>query len=234
MCCDQQAIILAKSDVKGFEKVAINESWNRDRHTIRLLLSICPVGGTLGFIAVLMSYMARTRPWEQPAHPPLASSIMLGIPGFMAGVLVSAIIARFESAEWIRPRAFRIWCLWGLAYGISLPLMTGALMPIFDPIIRLIFGAIGFMDFLSDMLDSIFRMPWTIFIQGTIGLPSGLLMGIIFAIGSWLLDVLNSIYGEKSRAISPYFVSILFSLIILSTYYLIPVKWILRLGWGSG
>jgi hypothetical protein len=158
----------------------------------------------------------------------------LGIPGALAGLLASAVIARFEGTEWIRPRALYVWCLWGLAYGIAVPFLTGAFLPFTTLILLFASGEMGLAQFGRDLLDSFFKMIWSAFIQGVIGIPSGLVTGTLFGIGSWLVDTLGSPHKTEPSRLLPFATGLFLAMLFLFLFYAIPISWISRLGWGPG
>ena len=116
--------------------------------------------------------------------------------GAMAGGCLFTLIFLLPVLRWIGSRAeesriLPIWLFVGFSYGIFTVFLIGASLPfVFAFQINILdFRSLG--KLIDDLIDAIFRMPLSGFTFGVFALYIGLIAGMIYGIGAWLIDMLN-------------------------------------------
>jgi TRAP-type C4-dicarboxylate transport system permease small subunit len=78
-----------------------------------------------------------------------------------------------------------------VVFGLLLPFVTGALLPASHVFLGLSLGVIQSGELISGLLSSIFRMPVEIIVHVAQGILTGMLIGVVFGVGAWILDRIN-------------------------------------------
>ena len=107
------------------------------------------------------------------------------------------MLARIATSDWAGQRAdsartLFVWIGLGLGYGILLPAITGMLVPISSVFMAVGGGVITPAEALPAAFDSIVRAPYAGLVQAGLGMITGLLAGLVFALGAWMIDAANS------------------------------------------
>ena len=125
--------------------------------------------------------------------------------GTMVGGCLFTLIFLLPVLRWIGSRAeesriLPIWLFVGFTYGIFTVFLIGASLPfVFAFQINMLdFRSLG--KLIDDLIDAIFRMPLSSFTFGVFALYIGLIAGIIYGIGGWIIDMLNRMNYAHSYA----------------------------------
>ena len=78
----------------------------------------------------------------------------MGITGFIAGVLVIAILLKLVGLDNAETRSLFVWFLVGIVYGVTLPLVTGALIPLGTVLVQTLLGQMPLSGIFSNLLES--------------------------------------------------------------------------------
>ena len=114
----------------------------------------------------------------------------------VVGAGVFALIFLLPVIRWIGSRAeesriLPIWLLIGISFGFFTVFLTGASLPLVFAIHLNVINFTSLGTLANDLLDSVFRAPLRSFTFGVLALYVGFLVGPIYGIGAWLIDILN-------------------------------------------
>ena len=114
----------------------------------------------------------------------------------VVGAGVFALIFLLPVIRWIGSRAeesriLPIWLLIGISCGFFTVFLTGASLPLVFAIHLNVINFTSLGTLANDLLDSVFRAPLRSFTFGVLALYVGFLVGPIYGIGAWLIDILN-------------------------------------------
>jgi hypothetical protein len=202
------------------------------RKAWRLAFSVSLCAGALGAAGGIISLIARARFWETPQHPPIGQGLHIGVTGFLAGLLVAAALLKLTGVSAYRPRSIFVWLLAGLIYGVTLPFVTGALLPLGAVLVQTASGAEDLAVLLPRLLDAVFAMPWAALAQGFLGLAPALLAGLCLALAAWGADLAAC---SQNRTLSTYGalgIALLVAAGGLGFTIWGPASLLSRLGWG--
>ena len=114
----------------------------------------------------------------------------------MVGGCLFTLLFLLPVVRWIGVRAeesrvLPVWLLVGIAYGFFTVFLIGASLPFaFAFQINILdFRSIGKM--LDDIIDAFFRAPLSSFTFGVFALYVGIIAGILYGVGAWIIDMLN-------------------------------------------
>ena len=112
------------------------------------------------------------------------------------GGCLFTLIFLYPVLRWIGSRAeesrvLPIWLFIGISYGIFTVFLIGASLPFaFALQINTIdFRSAG--DLINDLIDAFFRAPLSSFTYGVFSLYVGFIVGVIYSVGAWIIDMLN-------------------------------------------
>jgi len=88
-------------------------------------------------------------------------------------------------------RILPIWILVGLTFGVCCVFLTGASLPIVFAFQINILNPTSLGTLIDDLIDSLFRAPLSAFTFGVFALYIGLVAGIFYGVGAWIIDMLN-------------------------------------------
>lgn len=110
--------------------------------------------------------------------------------------LITALIL-YPTLRWIstnieESRILPLWLGIGIAFGITTIFLAGASIPFTGTLtFHLIKDIPSFTALRDDILDSFIRAPLFSFTYGVLSLYTGIITGITFGIGAWLIDIIN-------------------------------------------
>jgi uncharacterized membrane protein len=148
------------------------------------------LAAALGAAATLITFVISTDISREPEHLAFAPAMFFGATGGIAGALIVWPIISWLSKD-NAAHSFREWMLAGVVFGLLLPFVTGALLPASHVFLGLSLGVIQSGELISGLLSSIFRMPVEIIVHVAQGILTGMLIGVVFGVGAWILDRIN-------------------------------------------
>ena len=179
------------------------------RRRIRLATSMALYGGALGAASILISLLNRTPFGADPEHLRLIDSVFISLAGAIAGIAVALPLGYFMGgASGAKPSNLLLWWAVGLAFGLALPFVTGALVPLSLVFEDLSIGLIRPGQVFERVLDSVFRAPLNLFVNGALSMFTGLLAGAIFGTGGWVADMFNASRRPVAAKVGPWVVAI--------------------------
>ena len=202
---------------------------------LRLAINLALLGGVLGSAQFLINLLAQTEFPKEPAHLALASSLIVSSRALVAGALLAAMFSSIATSDWAGQRAdtartLFVWILLGVGYGILLPLVTGMLIPISGVFLALGSGFIAPDEALPAAVESIIRAPYAGLVQAGVGMITGLLAGVVFALGAWLIDAANASARLNMSRYGAYAIMAALSALIAAATALIPPATLAKLG----
>ncbi len=202
----------------------------RRRRRLTLLGALALYGGALGASSVLINLLTRTKPWVEPEHMAFVPSTFISISGAVAAILLVLPIAILLGERTDEPRGLPMWLGIGAGYGVLLPFLTGAFLPLSLVFVDLSLGVIEAGDIVTEVLSGLFRTPLFMFVHGTLGLFTGLLTGVVFGAGAWAIDRLNGSPHLPASQVSPWAVAVVLGLIAVVVAVFGPSETLAKLG----
>ncbi len=183
-----------------------------DWESVKLTSAVTLYSCALGAAAVLVSFLVRM---NAPQHMTPIPSMFFSLAGALAALLIT-----WPSIYWIAsgnegPRSLWQWSVIGLVYGLLMPFLTGALLPLSAVFVELTIGTIKLGQLWSQSWNAVFQAPAYSFIHGTIGIFTGLLAGALLGIGGWVIDRINSISNPIARRYCPWAMSLILGSIVV-------------------
>ena len=197
---------------------------------LRLAISLSLYGGALGAAVVLISLLTRTKPWVEPEHLSFAPSVFLSLGGALAGILVVWPIAYWLGDRAGEPRGLLSWLAVGFGFGVLVPLLTGAFLPLSVLLVDLNLGVVNSGELFSRVLDALFRAPLSLVVHGALGIFTGLLAGALFATGAWVVDMVNASSNPVASRYGPWAIVVLFGFIAVAIAVFGPADTLAKLG----
>ena len=99
------------------------------------------------------------------------------------------------------PRSLLVCLVWGLVFGLVLPVTTGALLPSSVVLMDWNRDLISVGRVPSELLSAQFRAPINSFVYTSLNIFTGLIFGALFGLGFW---VINRLVSAVNRAVSRY------------------------------
>ncbi len=198
---------------------------------IRFTACVTSYAGALGAAAVLVSFLVKTDIIiREPEHMTLIPSVFLSSAGGLGGVLIAWPLARWLSEGSDRPHNLLIWWLLGVGFGIILPFLTGALLPLSAVFMELALGTIGAGELLSETLNAVFRTPIYMVTHGAYALLTSLLAGGLFGTGAWIIDRFNAASNPSVSRYGPWAVALVLGFAVVAIAAFGPPETLERLG----
>lgn len=166
----------------------------------RLVWSLVLYGMLIAAAAAIVGYIDKPG-IDTPPKRLIASSALF----FVTGGCLFTLIFLLPVLRWIGSRAeesriLPIWLGIGLAFGIFSVFLIGASKPFVIAVLNNIidFRSVGTL--IDNLIDAFLFAPLESFKYGVIALYIGLIAGIIYGIGGWVIDMLNRMNYAHSYA----------------------------------
>ena len=211
----------------------------RDWARMSFAVSIGLYGAILGAVAVLINILSATPFYKDAEYLSLGPSLFLGIAGAMAGGLLTAPFAYrifgeiplLDPTKIRKPRNILIWGGLGIGYGLLYPMLMGAFfLPLTLTMRLLLNNILGPVDVLNEMIEI---MMSSLLRAVTIGGPmlfTGVIAGMFFGIGGWVIDQVNSSYDQMTSRYGTWGITIALSAIIITLSFSISPETLRNLG----
>lgn len=196
----------------------------------RLTISVALYGGAVGAAALFVSLLAQVRFPNEPEHMALLASVFLGSGGALAGGALAALITYSVGQKADKARHLLAWEALGFGYGVLLPFFTGMLIPLSGVFLNLAVGVITAGEVFSQVVDAISRSPAFAFSQGTFGLFTGMLAGLLLGTGAWLIDTANAEPNARVSGYGPWAIAAVLSIGVVAVAAFGPPPTLAKLG----
>ena len=204
------------------------ESWfSRCRY---LVICLAIYGGSLGASALLVNLLSRTKYPNIPEHMTFAPTLFMSGGAFIACALLGAAMAYWSGERDSALHSVIKWLLFGFAFGVVSPVITGATLPVSLLLVNLEAGVISLGDFPTQLSGELFRMPGFAFTQGVFGLFTGLIAGALFGVGALLISSLREVGSGQVAKYGPYAVAIALALLFYAVAAFGPAPTLARFG----
>ena len=202
---------------------------------LRLAINLALLGGILASAQFIINLLAQTEFPKEPQHLSLVSSLIVSSRAWVAGTVLAATISGIATSDWAGQRAdiartLFVWIALGIGYGILLPAITGMLIPISGVFLALGSGFIGPDEALPAAVESIIRAPYAGLVQAGVGMITGLLAGVVFALGAWMIDAANASARLNMSRYGAYAIMAALSALIAAATALVPPATLAKLG----
>ena len=204
--------------------------WPTTRQRITLEACVTIYAAALGGSAVLVYFMVRTEAWEEPVHLALVPATFVSLFGAIAAVLLTWPVVHQLSDGAQKPQGLLLWLVFGIGYGLLLPPLTGAFLPMSVVFIDLSLGIIELGEVPSEFVDAMFRSPLNAILYGSLAIVNGLFAGALFSSGAWLIDRLNASAHPAISGRGPWAVAFLLGGTIIALAAFGPPETLARLG----
>ena len=204
------------------------ESWfSRCRY---LIICLAIYGGSLGASALLVNLLSRTKYPNIPEHMTFAPTVFMSGGAFIVCALLGGAIAYWSGERDSALHSVIKWLLFGFAFGVVSPVITGATLPVSLVFVNLQAGVISFGDLPVQVSGELFRIPGFSFSHGVFGLFTGLIAGALFGIGALLISSLRELGSGPVARFGPYAVAIALALLFYAIATLGPAPTLARFG----
>lgn len=210
-----------------------------DWERIRFALSIGLYGGVVGAGTVLVNFLSQADFPDLPERLPAFQSALFSIAGFWAGGIITYfasywILGPFQEFGPFKKRDHRrlpIWFFLGFSYGVLFSIIMGGIfLPITFNFLDFINGLISVPQLLIRTSDLLIAWPALALVLGTRLLFTGLIAGVVFGGGAWIVDRFNASDHPKMAKYGPPVVSVVLSIIIVVVVAFVPESTLSRLG----
>jgi hypothetical protein len=137
---------------------------------------------------------------------PWTPTVYISLSGAIAGILIALLLGHIIGGMGAKPRNLLAWWMFGFAFGVMLPFLTGGLLPMSVVFLNLSLDIIQPGDLFGQLTDAVLRAPQGIFRDGTLSLFTGLLAGALFGTGGWLVDMFNTSSKPMAARVGPWVV----------------------------
>ena len=176
---------------------------------VRLTVSVSLYAAALGSAAILISIMARTGQWEEAAHLTWIPGLISAITGAIAATVVTPLAIYHLRQHADDSASILLWLLLGIGFAVGAGFVTGALVPLNVVFITFAEGDIKLGELPSLIVEGVFQGIRSFFIDGALSIYTWLIAGVLFGVGAWIIDKLNTFsnpvvakYGPLVLAIS--------------------------------
>ncbi len=195
-----------------------------------LVICLAIYGGSLGAAALLVNLLSRTKYPDIPEHMTLAPTLLMSGGAFLVCAVLGGLIAYWSGERDGAARSVIKWALFGFAFGVLSPVITGGALPMILVFINLEAGIVSLGEAPVRLINALFHIPRFAFTHGVFGLFTGLLAGALFAIGSLFISSLREMAGGPLARFGPYVLAILLSIILYAIATLGPAPTLARFG----
>lgn len=181
----------------------------------RLTTTTTVLGCMLGAATILVSVITQTDPFQQARHLSVLPSAFFSAAGVLSALIITPLTIYHVRDNASRVGTPQTWIGLGLGFGIAHSFIAGALLPLTLTLLSLTEGSAGQASIASQVIDAVFGGIRAFFIQGAIIVSTGLLAGMFFGIGGFVIDKLNSRESPYLSRIGPWVVSIVLGISVL-------------------
>jgi len=161
-------------------------------------------GGAIGSAALMITILAQKEAAnypKDPEHISIGSYLILSVGAIAVGGIISGLWAYWVGQRSKRPHNIILWLVFGFAFGILLPILTGLTIPTTAILLQLANSDILPGGALRAIVDAVLQGVPFAFVYGTLGIFTGMLAGTLFGLGAWVIDIVNT---SNIRHISRY------------------------------
>ena len=210
----------------GMAKLSSLPRWNErstptDWPRIRFAAAVAVFAGFLGAATILVNFLAQIQFPDIPEHLPAFRSFVLSSAGALAGITLTGPLAYalygsppifYPEQNKRTPRGLIIWFLVGYGYGVAFSLLLGGIfLPIALNILDVVGGLMSVTRMLSKSLDLFISAPTLAVVLGLRILITGVIGGVVFGGGAWLIDRFNASEDPATAKYGPIAISVVLS-----------------------
>ena len=220
----------------GFRSYAPNfDRPSSNGRRLRLAINLALLGGILGSAQFIVNLLAQTEFPNEPQHLSLVSSLIVSSRAWVAGTVLAALLAGLATSDWAgqsadTARTLFVWIGLGIGYGILVPATTGMLIPISGVFLAAGSGVITPAEALPAAFDAIVRAPYAGLVQAGVGMITGMLAGVVFALVAWMIDAANSSASLRLSRYGTFAITVAMSALIVAGTALVPPATLAQLG----
>lgn len=172
-------------------------------------------GGSVGIALALIARLARTLRYEQAEHLPLEFGTFVAASGFLSGALI-AFLATWVSKDGLRHQYSWVrFLLVIIGFGIFTGFIRGILNPISVSAFDLYKGFLTFKEFFDLVASHLFRFYLNGMVEAAFTIFTGLLGGIIFSTGCFIIWFTLRLKTPTTRYITSFSVTLILSLAVV-------------------
>ncbi len=195
-----------------------------------LVICLSIYGGSLGAAALLVNLLSRTKYPNIPDHMMLAPTLFISGGAFVVCAILGGLLAYWSDERESAQRSLIRWLIFGFAFSVLSPVITGGTLPISTVFLSLEAGVIELSEVPIQVSGALFRVPSFSFTHGVFGLFTGLLAGALFGIGAWLISTLRDSTGGWLSRYGPYLLAVALSILFYGIAVFGPAPTLARFG----
>lgn len=197
---------------------------------LRLIKCETLYGGALGAATLLISFLAQTPFPKTPERMALLPSAILSSGGVVAGGILAGLTTYWVAQRTDKARHPLTWMALGCGYGVLLPFCTGMFLPVCSVFLNRALGVIARSEIAPQVLNALFRAPVSAFVHGAFGLYTGLLAGVCFGTGAWLIDRANTASNPMVAHYGTYALALVLALAVVAVAAFVSPVTLAQLG----
>ena len=161
------------------------------RLQVRLVRSLLLYGMLLTAAAAIVASIYSPGIDQDPRRLIGMNAVSTAVGGCLFTLIFLLPILRWIGSRAEESRILPIWLLVGFSYGIFTVFLIGASLPfVFAFQINMLdFRSLG--KLIDDIIDAFFRAPLSSFTFGVFALYIGIIAGMFYSLGAWIIDMLN-------------------------------------------
>ena len=206
---------------------------------IRFAACLAVYGAAIGAAAVLVNFLSQGDPLEVPQHMPFGPALLFSSAAALAGIVITGPVSYwlygqapvFYANKYREPRSFLVWTALGLGYGLLFPLLMGAyFLPMSFRFLDFVNGILNVPELVSSGIDLVLMSPFFSVILGFQLFFTGLIAGVLFGVGAWVIDRFNTSADPATARYGTWAMALALSAIVIAIVAFGPVSTLSRLG----
>jgi hypothetical protein len=170
----------------------------------------------LGASAILVSIIGQTDQYEKARHMTALPTVFFVISGALAALIITPFTIYHVRDNADHPAGPLMWIGLGALFGIAWSVVAGGLTPVTLTLLSYAENQAAQSTLIAQLIDAFFSGIRSFFVQGAVMFVTGLMVGALFFIGSFAIDVLNARQTDRLSSIGPWAVSIGLGVAILA------------------
>ena len=205
---------------------------------LRFAYSVALYGGVLGAITVIVNFLSQFDFPDTPEHLPALQAALFALAGAVSGIILTGPMAYIIQGPTPffhqRRRAslsLLVWFLIGFGYGVAFSMLLGGIfLPLSVNILDFVDGLISVPRLLIKAFDMLIAWPGLAIVLGTRLLITGIIAGVFFGGGAWLIDRFSASTDRTTSVYGPWAIALALSVALIAVILFVPESTLAYLG----
>ena len=206
---------------------------------LRFAIALAIYGGAFGVAITFINFLTQYEYFEVPERLSIGQAFLFGSAGATAGALLCGPCSYWMygvrptfSSKGREPRRLPVWIILGLLFGFFFPLIMGGIFLPFSQYFMLFFTSIYSVPDLLVKIADLFSASWysLAIINGFKLILTGLVAGVIFGPGAWVVDRFNTSADLTTSKYGTWVVATVLAILIVAFVQFGPTGLLVKLG----